>query len=184
MFSLVLKVLYLGLPAIIANSLPIFFSKYKLLEFFNKPVDFNYKLLNQPLFGRTKTWRGFLIGIIGGIIVIYIQRYFDKLSLFFKEISIFDYQKENILLIGFLLSFGALFGDLIKSFIKRRLQLAPGVRWWPWDLLDATIGSLIFISLVIKLDWSIIITSLIIGPLIHLIANFIGYQLKWKYVWW
>lgn len=184
MIILILKVIYLGLPAIIANSLPIFFAKYRLLEFLNKPLDFNYHLFNQPLFGRTKTWRGFLVGVGGGILVIFLQRSLNQLSQFFKNISLLDYQSQNLLIIGFLLSFGALFGDLVKSFIKRRLKIISGHRWWPWDFLDATLGSLIFVSLAIKLSWLVIITSSIISPSIHLFANLIGYQFQWKKVWW
>jgi len=180
---IILKVIYLGLPAIVANSLPIIFAKYQLLEFLNKPVDFNLKLFKNPLFGRTKTWRGFFVGISGGLVTGYLQAAIYPVSQFIRDLSLINYQAENIFLIGFLLSFGALFGDLIKSFIKRRLAIASGKSWWPWDFLDATLGSLIFISLVVHLDWSIIIISLVLCPTIHLLANFFSYQLKLKNAW-
>lgn len=184
MFIIILKVIYFGLPAIIANSLPVIFAKFRWLEIFNKPVDNNYLFYGQPLCGRRKTWRGFIVGIIGGLIIIFGQRYLNRLSHFLKSISLINYESQWLFWAGFLLSFGALFGDLVKSFIKRRFKVVTGKKWWPWDNLDSTLGALFFISFYIKLEWQIILVGIIIGPLIHVLSNLIGYKLKLKDVWW
>lgn len=183
MLMIILKVIYFGLPAIIANALPVFLAKYNLLEILNKPIDNNLKFFNQPLFGRTKTWRGFLIGVLGGLIIIYFQQYLDRNIIFLKQFALINYQSNNLWLIGFLLGFGALSGDLIKSFIKRRFGIASGKCWWPWDNFDSTWGALFFLCLYVRLENIIIITALFIGPIIHMVFNFVGYNIKYKKSW-
>ncbi len=81
---------------------------------------------------------------------------------------------------GFLLSLGALTGDSIGSFIKRRLDLQRGQPAPILDQLDFIIGALIlsFIEFIPPLE--IIIVVLVLTPMIHLIANIIGYKLKLK----
>jgi CDP-2,3-bis-(O-geranylgeranyl)-sn-glycerol synthase len=184
MFVLVIKILYFGLPVIVANSLPTIFAKLKWLEFLDHPVDFKIHFSKQPLFGRTKTWRGFIVGIPGGILFIFLQRYLNRYFPVLNNYSLVNYESQLILLYGFLLSFGALFGDLVKSFIKRRFRKSSGDKWWPWDIVDSTLGSLFFVSIFIKLGTQIILISIILGPIIHVLANAIGFKLKIKDVWW
>lgn len=184
MYILIIKILYFGLPAIIANSLPVIFARFHWIESLNKPVDNNRSLLNQPLFGRTKTWRGFLVGVVGGIIIIFCQRFLNRWFVVLRNISLIDYENKLLILAGFLMGFGALMGDLVKSFIKRRLKKPEGSRWWPWDIIDSTFGCLIFISLYLKLSWEFILISIFLGPIIHMLSNPIAYKLKIKNVWW
>jgi CDP-2,3-bis-(O-geranylgeranyl)-sn-glycerol synthase len=81
---------------------------------------------------------------------------------------------------SFLLSFGALIGDLIGSFIKRRLNLERGQPAPPLDQLDFIIGALAFSFIVFIPPIEIIIVLLVLTPIIHLIANVIGYKLRLK----
>lgn len=81
---------------------------------------------------------------------------------------------------GFLLSFGALIGDLIGSFIKRRLNLERGQPAPPLDQLDFILGALVFSFIVFIPPLEIIIVLVILTPIIHLTANVIGYKLGLK----
>ncbi len=81
---------------------------------------------------------------------------------------------------GFLLSFGALIGDLIGSFIKRRLNLQRGQPAPVLDQLDFILGALIFSFIEFIPPLEIIVIILVLTPLIHLTANIIGYKLKLK----
>ena len=47
--------------------------------------------------------------------------------------------------IGLLLGSGALIGDAVKSFFKRKEGIKPGNRFIPWDQLDYSIGSLVLL---------------------------------------
>lgn len=81
---------------------------------------------------------------------------------------------------GFLLSFGALIGDLIGSFIKRRLNLERGHPTPPLDQLDFIVGALVFSFIIFIPPLEIIIVLLVLTPMIHLTANIIGYKLGLK----
>jgi len=109
----IIKLVYLMLPAYIANLLPDLCKN--LIKELNFPLDFNKKFRGKPIFGSHKTFKGFVIGILGSIIVAYFQ---FRFSLFSQSYNIINY--DSWFLIGFLQGFGALFGDAIKSFFKRR----------------------------------------------------------------
>jgi len=49
------------LPAYFANMAPVLVQKINLFAY---PVDFNQKMNNKPIFGKNKTFRGFIFGII------------------------------------------------------------------------------------------------------------------------
>jgi CDP-2,3-bis-(O-geranylgeranyl)-sn-glycerol synthase len=42
------------------------------------------------------------------------------------------------------MSFGAIFGDLIESFIKRRLKIPSGAPFTPRDQTDYIVGMIVF----------------------------------------
>jgi CDP-2,3-bis-(O-geranylgeranyl)-sn-glycerol synthase len=149
----------------------------KRIDLFNNRIDSGLKLNKKTLLGAHKTYRGFIFGIIVGIIIVYIQ-YLLRQPM--KPYNIVDYGSTNILLLGFLLSFGALFGDLIKSFFKRRMEIKAGRSWIPFDQIDWIIGSLAFTALYVTIPLQIIITSFIIYGLLHPTINYLGYMLKLK----
>ncbi len=170
----ILTCLYIMLPCAIANMMPVFVRR---INFLNLSVDFDRKWVdNKPIFGNHKTYRGFFFGILAAIIVTYLQSLLYKYS-FFQEISFFNYNETSFLLIGFLLGFGVLFGDLIKSFFKRRMNIKSGDSFFPWDQLDLVIGALIFISIIRIPPWQMALFYLIAGPLFHILFNHIGYWL-------
>ena len=81
---------------------------------------------------------------------------------------------------GFLLSLGALTGDLIGSFIKRRLNISRGYPAPGLDQLDFVAGAIIISSIVYVPPFELILTAVIITPLIHIAANIVGYALHLK----
>jgi hypothetical protein len=62
------------------------------------------------------------------------------------------YAETNIVLIGLLLSIGALTGNTLKSILKRQAGIKPGVSWFPYDEVDYIVGALIFTLPIIQLD--------------------------------
>ena len=162
----IIEELYFALPIYISNMMPVFVRK---INFLNYPI-------NTKLFGEHKTYRGFLSAITIAIIVVYIQTYLYDFEII-KKISLINYEKENLILLGFLSGFGAMFGDLIKSYFKRRRKIKPGESWIPYDQLDFMIGALIFIYPFVKLDFKNIIILLLATPFLHIIANYIGYYM-------
>ncbi|MBR9692189.1 CDP-2,3-bis-(O-geranylgeranyl)-sn-glycerol synthase [Candidatus Woesearchaeota archaeon] len=178
MIEIILISIYFMLPAYFANMIPVFAAK---LKFLNYPVDFGKKFKGKPIFGSHKTWRGLFFGVITGIIIAYLQKLL-YIYPFFSSISLVDY--SNWLALGFLLGFGALIGDLVKSFFKRRAGVKAGQRFIPWDQLDYTIGSLLFVFIVFIPSWQIIAAIVVINFILHVIANHLAYYAKLSDVKW
>lgn len=173
----ILQCFYFFLPAYFANMAPTFAKKVGILKSLAKPIDFGKKIGSQPLFGSHKTWRGIISGLIMGILIAYLQRIFWQFS-FFQKISFFDYQTINVFLLGFLLSFGALFGDLISSFFKRRKGVESGKSWIPFDQISFVIGAFCFVELFFKIEISAWVFILFFSFFLHIIGNRIGFWLK------
>ena len=159
---------YLILPACIANGIPAFIKKIKFLD---NPIDFNLKFRNKPLLGKNKTWRGLIIGTSCGILVFAFQKYLYQFS-YFQNLSFINYFEFSILY-GILLSFGALFGDLMGSFVKRRFDIVPGQDFYFLDQVDWIIGMFIFSSLMFIPSLSIIIIIIILGIIYHFGGNLV-----------
>jgi len=168
---------YFFLPAYFTNMTPPLIRRAGLFNSLDIPVDFNKKFFGQPIFGKNKTWRGVIFGIIVGILVAGLQGYLYQFS-FIKKISFFDYQATNIFLFGFLISAGAVFGDLLFAFIKRRLKMEPGARFIPWDQTNYVIGAALFLTPFLKIEIIIWITLFILTFFLHIIFNRLGYCLK------
>ena len=81
-----------------------------------------------------------MVGIVVGILTAGIQAFLFFRSDFFRANTLVDYGKVDFILLGALMGGGALIGDLVKSFIKRRLNQPPGKPWFPWDQLDWIAG--------------------------------------------
>ncbi len=174
----ILASLYFFLPAYFANMAPPFAKKFKQLEFLAKPVDFGKKYKGSYIFGSHKTWRGIIIGTIVGIFIIWIQRILYKFP-FFQALSFYDYQEINIIFLGFLISFGALLGDLFFSFLKRRKNIEPGKSWIPFDQLGYIFGPFILVNLFFeKIPISAWFWILVLSFFLHIIGNRIGFWLK------
>ncbi|MCA9329495.1 CDP-archaeol synthase [Candidatus Saccharibacteria bacterium] len=154
------------MPAGIANSIPPVVNKIPIIKYWKTPIDFNYKLKGQELFGKNKTWRGLLIGtLIGGLSAWFIYPILNN------SIQI----EINSFLMGCLLGFGALLGDVIESFFKRRLGIASGKAWLGFDQLDYVLGGILisapFVSISAKGYASIIVVYFVL----HFVVSYIGF---------
>lgn len=172
--------LYFILPAYFSNGAGLLFGG-------GLPVDFG-KTDSKGVrwIGDGVTWKGLiggtLIGIITGIIQGLVAPYI--ISNFGQYITtpIITNVPEGII-IGFLLGFGALLGDALGSFLKRRLGIGRGKPAPILDQLDFLIVALILVSLVVKLDLMFIVMAIILTLIIHLLANTGAYLLGLKDVW-
>ncbi|HLD11171.1 MAG TPA: CDP-2,3-bis-(O-geranylgeranyl)-sn-glycerol synthase [Candidatus Nanoarchaeia archaeon] len=181
MIDLIIKALYFFLPAYFANMSPPIITNIKFIKKINKPIDFKRTINNKRIFGDNKTIIGFLSGIIFALIIFSIQQYLFNFD-FFHRISIIDYNKFNPLF-PLLLGFGAMFGDLIKSFVKRRLNISSGSSFPIADQLDFVVFALIFSSFIYLPDFKIILILLILTPFLCILINLIAFKLKLKKVW-
>ena len=176
-------VMWIMMPAYLANTIAVLTGgKY--------PIDQgkNYSDGNRIL-GDGKTWSGLIGGTIGGIIIGYLQlNYGDSLIERLANTNEVDFWGEKPIIIFFLLSFGALFGDMTASFIKRRSQLKRGDKSPLLDMFDF-IGMALLLSFIFANDWLMswilegyvpLFTLLIATPILHRGVNIIGYKLGVK----
>jgi len=169
---MILECLYFMMPAYFANMAPVIFKRFKFLGY---PVDFNKKLGNKPVLGKNKTYRGIFFGVLAALVIAYLQFYLYQYP-FFRSISFYNY--NNWAIIGFLLGFGALLGDLVKSFIKRRMNVKPGKRFIPLDQIDYSIGAIALFSFYDALSSSKILIIIIMSFFLHIITNHSAFYLK------
>lgn len=170
--NLILQALWFILPAYFANSSPVI--GYKLFGKYNYPIDFGKKLKDgKRILGDGKTWNGLAFGVVVAILVGWLQ------SLAQATYNLSGFLPMSFQL-AFLLGFGALFGDLIKSFFKRRRGFERGKSWFPFDQIDFILGAFLFSLILVPFNWKYLIILLIITPAIHWATNFIGFKLKFK----
>jgi CDP-2,3-bis-(O-geranylgeranyl)-sn-glycerol synthase len=177
MIEYIIQAIWFILPAYFAN-LMIGLTRHTL-NFLAFPVDFNAKMGEERLFGKTKTFRGFVVASLAGMGIAVLQMWLSQIPEITKY-NVYNYAWPQVLLFGFLLGFGAAAGDLAKSFIKRRLKIESGKSWMPFDQVDFVIGALLFVSIVTVPPLFVTVISLAIIVPLHMFINWIGYKIKFK----
>jgi CDP-2,3-bis-(O-geranylgeranyl)-sn-glycerol synthase len=140
----VLQVLWLFVPAYLANMSPVFVQGW--FPRLAAPIDGGRSFRGKRVLGDHKTWRGLLVGIVVGIATYELQRLFHAAGLA-SGLALLDYA-DDPLLPGFLMGLGTGVGDAVKSFFKRRVDIAPGASWPVFDQLDFFAGAYLFVSAV------------------------------------
>jgi len=177
MSSLIYEIAYalwFILPAYIANAFPVIFGGGLAIDMGKKLPD------GKPIFGSHKTVRGFIAGLIAGILTSVVQ----TVALQYKP-SDFVLPFQFNVLIGSMIALGALVGDLIHSFIKRRMGLVEGSPLPVADQLDFVVGAILF-SLPVSASPPLftVVLVILITPPTHLLTNFIAYILGAKKTPW
>lgn len=148
------------------------------------PIDLGRQMSDgRRVLGDGKTYRGFFLGVLAGLVVGIIQ-------IFCSDAFTLASLPVHTLLSVFLLSTGALLGDLVKSFFKRRLGKDRGDRWFLADQYDLVIGAFLLL-LLMDAGWlfanvtlPVFILILILTPILHRLVNIIGYHCGVKDVPW
>jgi CDP-2,3-bis-(O-geranylgeranyl)-sn-glycerol synthase len=168
-------------PAGLANAAPVFASRIAALDTLNIPIDLGKHFRGKRIFGDHKTVRGFVAGVFVGIVTGVLQHLLYMNIAWVRHFSLISYESLlTSVMLGILLSFGALFGDAVKSFFKRQFSVPSGKAWFPFDQIDYIVGGLLFSSIVIDLPHSAYLWIGLIWFLIHPIATFIGWLLGLK----
>lgn len=172
--------LYFILPAYFSNGSGLLFGG-------GLPLDLGKSDKNGVRWvGDGVTWRGFIAGTLVGTLAGAVQGYFGPYIIANFGQFIITPIAPNIsqgIIIGFLLGFGALLGDAIGSFLKRRIGIGRGEPAPILDQLDFIIVALILVSLVVKLNLITVVLAIILTLIIHLLTNTIAYLLGIKDVW-
>jgi CDP-2,3-bis-(O-geranylgeranyl)-sn-glycerol synthase len=168
-------VLYLFVPAFVANAVPVLIKNIPALAEWNTPI-------HAECFGKNKTYRGFLFGVLFAVLVSVLQYALRHVAVF-SSVTMFHDTVGQSALVGLLLGFGALAGDVVESYAKRRMKLAPGKSLPVWDGVDYILGAMLCIMPVYIVSGSEMFILLIIAPLLSLLSNIFSYMVGWKEVW-
>jgi CDP-2,3-bis-(O-geranylgeranyl)-sn-glycerol synthase len=184
MLYVIIKAIFFFLPAYAANAAPVILARYHIWEKLNIPIDYGKKLKGNDLFGRSKTWRGLIGGILTAVIIAIIQfLLFIYGGSDFKNWYIFTGSLMQFIILGFFMGVGEGLGDTIKSFFKRRLGKKSGDAFFPFDQMSF-LGALFLSFLIFIPPNEYILAIVIFSPAIPVFANLIAYKAGLKKVWW
>ena len=177
----VLLAFWFMLPAAAANAAPIFSARLPLLRAWDTPLDFGREFRGHPLFGPHKTWRGLLTGTIVATVILWLQQLLVS-SVPWAEVFTgnIDYPTLPTLLLGPLFGLGALGGDAVESFLKRRRGTESGGSWVPFDQLDYIIGAVLVTLPFVILTVRQYVLIIVIWSAMHLLSTYIGWKLGLK----
>jgi CDP-2,3-bis-(O-geranylgeranyl)-sn-glycerol synthase len=147
------------LPAYTSNAVPVIFGG-------GKPLDFGKVFKDgRPVLGAHKTFRGFFTGLMLGTLVGFGE------SVIFKNFNP---------ILGFTLSLGAVIGDVVGAFFKRRLGLKPGALLPVVDQVDFVVGAILFSLPVTTPQLNGILMIFVLTIPIHLLTNLFAFLLHLK----
>jgi CDP-2,3-bis-(O-geranylgeranyl)-sn-glycerol synthase len=120
--------------------------------------------------------------VTGGFIFLFRYNFVQYLPNYTEVYNLYNSLAWSMLF-GGILGAGALMGDLIKSFFKRRLGIKPGTMFQPWDGIDYVIGAMIVALPWYNTHFYGIIFLCLIGPALSLLMNTLAYFIGWKERW-
>jgi CDP-2,3-bis-(O-geranylgeranyl)-sn-glycerol synthase len=173
----VLVGIWVFIPALIPNSAAVIFGG-------GAPIDFGRSWKGKRILGDGKTWEGFIGGVGSGILVGSVQL---LIAFPYDPVGFFGFGPwPSCIGVIFTLSLGALLGDMVGAFIKRRMGLQRGAKAIGLDQYDFVAGAMLLTLLFFPnwfLDtyvrgwsWVALVVIIILVPVIHRLVNIIGYR--------
>jgi CDP-2,3-bis-(O-geranylgeranyl)-sn-glycerol synthase len=163
-------------PAYAANASPLFLSG--LLKKLH-PLDLNKKFFDgQRILGDGKTIEGTAFGFLVGIIYFSIFLFVDK-SL--NILHLYHSYLEGLLIVS-----GAMIGDIIGSFVKRRLKMKQGDMLPVFDQVGFVIFAYVFYLFVFPPPLNLppmgfIVYVSLITFFVHILTNLAAFKFGIKY---
>lgn len=154
------------IPVYIANSAPVVLGG-------GAPLDFRAVFPDgRRMLGQGKTIRGFIGGVLAGTVA-------GGIIAAAYHLPYFSGPSEQFLA-GFVLSLGAMVGDSLGSFAKRRINIESGKPFWPDTVLFLIVALVLvypFASSGLYQPFNIIfflLLTVILHPLTNALANRLG----------
>lgn len=167
-----LNLILFVLPVYVANGIPVILGGGKRLDLGLDFID------GAPVFGKGKTIRGFIAGVVAGSLAAGILSFVYPLSWF----SVSSLQFWG----GAAMALGTMIGDASGSFFKRRLKIESGRQFFP-DTMVFLAFALIFVfpfvsGSLYSIENMIFLFGLTI--VLHPASNFIANRIGLKKVPW
>ncbi len=163
------------LPAYIPNNVAV-------LAGGGRPIDGGREWNGKRILGDGKSWRGTAAGTVAGIVLAAILTAIagDVSDVLGLEVPAFT----PLAAIG--LAGGAMLGDILASFVKRRTGRDRGAMFPGVDQLDFVVVSLPLTAL-LATEWflevftlGVILVVVVLTPILHVTTNMIAYKLGLK----
>lgn len=190
-YTVIIQAFWIVIPIYVANASAVIVGG-------GTPIDFG-KTWNdgRRILGDGKTWRGLLsgtfLGMTAGFGLAVGATYLSGSDYSFLGLTNFEGFPLMIPIL-FSLCFGALLGDVVESFFKRRIGKDRGQDWIPFDQLDFMVGALVLSFVISELLFLFQLTPdqwffqsltiwhmailLIVTPFIHITANVLFRKIK------
>ena len=163
---------------LLVTALPLYVANASAMIFGGKtPLDGNVPWSDgRPLLGKGKTWKGTFMGILCGTFIgLLLWNFFPTLA---------GGLTPHYPSYAFLLSLGAIAGDMAGSFLKRRWNMQRGHPAPMLDQLDFVAGGVILAALVYIPTLLGLAVLVAITPIVHQLSNRLAFSLKLKSVPW
>jgi len=176
---------YLFSPLLVGLTLHGFCIKFNSLTFLCHPIDRGRNFNGKRLFGDNKTYRGIVVVGLGTSIGFGLQALLLHQIASIRSIELFDYTFSKAVALGLAVGVAAMLSELPNSFIKRRLEIAPGsaAKGWKrlifyvYDQIDFLVGAWIVLAIVVPVTIERVLLSSGFLMVAHQLMSSIGYVL-------
>ena len=173
--AIVVAAFWAMLPAYVPNNAAV-------LAGGGRPIDAGRRWHGTRLLGDGKTWRGTAAGVLAGVAVAVALDALREPASTVLGVPLPPFP----LVVAVALAAGAMLGDVVASFLKRRTGRERGAAFPLVDQLDFVVGALVCAALVAP-DWfgtwftpAVLVAVFVITPLLHVGTNGIAYALGLK----
>lgn len=173
------------IPLVFSGLLLVLCIKKKWLTQLDTPLDRGVTWRGKPLFGRNKTFRGLLVHSVGAVSA--------TILLWLLQPSmewIAPLYASNPIVLGIVFALAYSAGELMNSFVKRRLNVSPGSRTeWShtsrrlqhfFDTSDGIIVVGVVLWAVYQVPWQLALTAVILACGVHLLIDLLMQSLGLK----
>lgn len=156
---------------------------------FAVPLDGGKTLRDRRIFGDNKTLKGFVVMVPAVGMAFWILA--SGLEVFWPGAGsrLWPLSPGGYFLLGCWTGLGFMLGELPNSFVKRQLDIAPGmppasalgrIICFVIDQTDSVLGALLALALFVKVPWPTWIAILLLGPFVHWLFNVLLVLLRVK----
>lgn len=163
-----LTALFLSLPLLVSGAYHMLVVRRNHFAWLARP-------LHSRWFGANKTWRGMVVMPLATVPGVWLAQQVEP---WFGESLAASLQGLHPVWLGLLLGLGYVLPELHNSFVKRRLNIRPGERpdrraplFGFIDQADSALGCTLVYALVLAPPLVVLVWLVLLGPLIHLLAN-------------
>lgn len=177
------QALWLFAPLVFSGAVSGVVLRYDLLPGLKRPIDGGRSFRGRRIFGASKTWRGIAVAVAGCVTAAAIQTCW--LSGLAGPLAVAELRGADVVPFGIAMGLGAMLGELPNSFVKRRLDMAPGgtttgplsVLFWVWDQVDLLTAAWPLIAFWVPPTPRLVAASFVVALAIHPTVSLAGYLL-------